>query len=133
MQKTIIFDDDKHLLNFEKMDTLHKEFLDIYNSVDISSIESIITKSKELLEHSKKHFLEEETLMEEYKYPTIKEHKDEHNKVLSEMEYFIKNSQSIFGKKMLKAYYVEKLPDWFDLHLLSMDSDLVHHLNKFMK
>lgn len=127
------FDDETHLLNFNQLDTLHKEFLDIYNSVDLNSVENIITKSKELLEHSKKHFLEEETLMEEYKYPTMREHKDEHNKVLSEMEYFIKNSHSIFGRKMLKAYYVEKLPDWFDLHLLSMDSDLVHYLNKFMK
>lgn len=133
MKTLKIFDNETHLLNFNQMDTLHKEFLDIYNSVDLSSLESIITKSKELLEHSRRHFLEEETLMDEYKYPTIREHKDEHNKVLSEMEYFIKNSHSAFGKKMLKAYYVEKLPDWFDLHLLSMDSDLVHHLNKSIK
>lgn len=129
MKKDMVFDDEKHLLKYEKMDSLHKEFVDIYNSANIESTQSIITKSKELLEHSKRHFLEEETLMDKYNYPTVREHKDEHNKVLAEMEYFIKNSQSIFGKKMLKAYYVEKLPDWFDLHLLSMDSDLVHHLN----
>lgn len=127
------FNNETHLLNYTQIDTLHKEFLDIYNSVNLDSLENIITKSKELLEHSKKHFGEEETLMEKYNYPTIKEHKDEHQKVLQEMEYFIKNSHSIFGRKMLKAYYVEKLPDWFDLHLISMDSDLVYYLNSFDK
>lgn len=54
------FEEDKHSLNYEKMDTLHKEFLDIYNSVDLRSKESINSKSIELLEHTKKHFAEEE-------------------------------------------------------------------------
>ncbi|XPV69867.1 MAG: bacteriohemerythrin [Halarcobacter sp.] len=130
MKKLKEFNKEKHLLNYEKMDDLHKEFLDIYNSVDLNSIESIITKSYELFEQSKRHFNDEEILMEQHNYSTMKEHKDEHSKVLAEMDYFIKNSQSMFGKKMLKAYYVEKLPDWFDLHLLSMDSDLASFLKK---
>ena len=35
MPKIKEFDKKKHLLNYEKMDTLHLEFLDIYNSVNI--------------------------------------------------------------------------------------------------
>jgi hypothetical protein len=31
MDKKIIFDEQKHILNFETMDTLHQEFIDIYN------------------------------------------------------------------------------------------------------
>jgi hemerythrin-like metal-binding protein len=100
------------------------------NSVDINSVESIVQKANELLEHSKRHFKEEETLMQLYGYPTIREHTDEHTKVLAELEYFIRNSHSMFGKKMLKAYYIEKLPEWFDLHLISMDSDLSSFLKK---
>jgi len=124
------FEDEKHLLNYDEIDLLHKEFLDIYNSVDPNNIDSIVTKSNELFEHSKKHFKQEEVLMEQYNYPTMREHKDEHSKVLAELEYFIRNAHSMFGKKMLKAYYFEKLPDWFDLHLLSMDSDLASFLKK---
>ena len=41
MPKIKEFDKKKHLLNYEKMDTLHLEFLDIYNSVNINSNESI--------------------------------------------------------------------------------------------
>ena len=44
------------------------------------------------------------------------------------MNYFINLSQNRFGINMLKAYYKEKVPHWFDLHLISMDSDLAHHL-----
>ncbi|MDZ7820271.1 MAG: hemerythrin family protein [Aliarcobacter sp.] len=125
------FDKSKHLLNYEKMDNLHMEFLDIYNSVNLNSIDSIKSKSMELLIHTKKHFSEEEKLMHRYDYPRIKEHKDEHEKVLAELEFFIKKSHSIFGMNILKSYYLEKLPHWFDFHLLSMDSDLTAHLNNF--
>jgi hemerythrin-like metal-binding protein len=120
----IQFNESKHLLNHNEIDTLHKEFLDIYNSVNASDIQSYIEKLKELYEHSIIHFTYEEEQMDKYGYPTSKEHKDEHNKVLAEMQYFISKSNTMIGRKMLQAYYKEKLPDWFDLHLISMDSDL---------
>ena len=125
------FDEAKHLLHYEKMDKLHKEFLEIYNSADINSKDSINAKATELLEHSKIHFAEEEKLMDRYDYPRIKEHKDEHNKVLSELWFFIDKSYSIFGMNILKSYYIEKLPYWFDYHLLSMDSDLSAHIKNY--
>ena len=121
-------DKKKHLLNYEKMDTLHLEFLDIYNSVNINSNESIKLKSTELFIHTKRHFLEEEKLMDRYNYPRSMEHKNEHNKVLAELQFFIDKSHSLFGMNILKSYYLEKLPYWFDYHLLSMDSDLSAYL-----
>jgi len=129
MKKLKEFEPQKHLLKFDSMDTLHQEFLDVYNSVDVNNINSFKDKLTILLAHSKKHFAKEEALMDEFGYLTHKEHKDEHNKVLAEMQYFLNLAQSSFGQKMLKAYYLEKLPSWFDLHLISMDSDLVHFLN----
>lgn len=128
MSKKISFEKEKHLLNNETMDTLHKEFIDIFNSIEILSSENFINKLSEILAHTKKHFSIEEEFMDKTSYPSIKEHKDEHNKVLAEMQYFLDNTNSNIGKKMLKAYYLEKLPEWFDLHLLSMDSDLAAHL-----
>lgn len=124
------FEKEKHQLNNDVMDELHHEFLDIYNGVDTNDIKSFQEKLTVLLAHSKKHFAQEEELMDEYNYPTSKEHKDEHNKVLAEMEYFLNLSRTPFGQKMLKAYYMEKIPSWFDLHLLSMDSDLAYFLKK---
>jgi len=124
------FENDKHNLNYEQIDTLHKEFLDIYNSADLNSVDDMRQKLAELLEHSKRHFNDEEILMEQFGYRAKREHIDEHKRILQEMEYFIKISCNRFGANMLKGYYKEKLPSWFDLHLMSMDSDLAYHLKK---
>jgi len=123
------FEDEKHLLKNELMDRLHQEFLDIYNSIDLNSTQSITNTLTKLYAHTQKHFQEEENLMESIDYPTKREHKEEHAKVLGEMNYFINMNPTIFGKKMMKAYYVEKLPYWFDTHLISMDSDLASYTN----
>ena len=127
------FENQKHLLKYNEMDEIHKEFIEIYNTVDKTSTLSFINKTKELLEHSKKHFSFEESLMDEFNYPTSREHKEEHQKVLHEMQFFLDKSNTMIGKQMLKAYYIEKLPDWFDLHLISMDSDLASFLKKSTK
>ena len=82
MPKIKEFDKKKHLLNYEKMDTLHLEFLDIYNSVNINSNESIKLKSTELFIHTKRHFLEEEKLMDRYSYPRSKESQKRYRKQL---------------------------------------------------
>ncbi|HHB95366.1 MAG TPA: hemerythrin [Campylobacterales bacterium] len=127
------FENEKHLLKNELMDRLHKEFLDIYNGVDLNSIQSIKNKLIELYKHTQKHFELEEELMDNIDYPTKREHKDEHAKVLSEMNYFINMNPTIFGKNIMKAYYIEKLPYWFDAHLISMDSDLASYSRNQMK
>lgn len=126
------FEDSKHLLNYEEMDTLHKEFVDIYNSLEDETAQSYKNVLMKLFEQSKRHFCHEETLMDKFNYPRVKEHKDEHNKVLAEMEYFISKSNSTMGQMLIKSYYKEKLTSWFDLHLISMDSDLSGFLKKTM-
>ncbi|WP_421717045.1 bacteriohemerythrin [Arcobacter arenosus] len=127
------FQDNKHLLKHNEMDEIHKEFIQIYNGADYNSIGSIINKTKELFEHTKRHFSYEESQMDQFNYPTSREHKEEHQKVLHEMQFFLEKSNTSIGKQLLKAYYKQKLPDWFDLHLISMDSDLAGFLKQFKK
>lgn len=128
MKTKMEFEENKHLLNFHDMDKHHIEFVDIYNTIDKSSISSYKNVASKLFEQTKIHFCEEEKLMDKNNYPRKKEHLDEHNKVLMEMEYFIKKADSKIGQMMLKSYLDEKLPSWFDLHLMTMDSDLAYYL-----
>lgn len=127
------FQKEKHLLDLDSMDKTHKEFIDIYNSLEDKSNESYKNVMLKLFEHTKVHFCEEEKMMEEFNYTRKKEHIDEHNKVLAEMEHFINRATSKMGLMMLKSYYREKLPSWFDLHLISMDSDLSAHIKGVQK
>lgn len=124
----MLFKNEKHTLGHNEIDETHQEFVNIYNSLKDSTTESYKNVMIKLYEHTKIHFCQEEQMMEEFNYPRKKEHIDEHNKVLGEMEYFINRSNSKIGQTLLKAYYDEKLPSWFDLHLISMDSDLTHHI-----
>ena len=57
MKELKLIKKENHLLNYEVMDNLHMEFIDIYNSVDINSNESIKSKAKALLGHSKNNFI----------------------------------------------------------------------------
>lgn len=125
------FNQQKHILNFKEMDEEHKDFLKILNEVNLNSSESIKNVASKLYEHTKVHFKHEEKLMDRYDYPRVKEHKDEHAKVLAELQFFIDKSYSVFGMSILKSYLSEKLPYWFDLHLISMDSDLAGYLKNF--
>ncbi len=118
------FINDKHILGNEQMDMLHKEFVDIYNSLENNEVESYKNVMAKLLEQSKRHFCQEEKMMEQFNYPRKRDHIDEHQKVLAEMEYFINKSNTKIGQMMMKSYFNEKLLSWFDLHLISMDSDL---------
>ena len=53
MKELKVLKKENNLLNYEVMDSLHMEFIDIYNSVDINSNDSIKSKSMALLMHSK--------------------------------------------------------------------------------
>jgi len=124
------YETSKHLLHLDEMDAHHKEFVDIYNSICKDDEEAYKNVMIKILEQTKVHFCHEEELMQKHNYPRIKEHSDEHKKVLHEMQYFIDKAHTVFGKNMLKSYYNEALPNWFDSHLLSMDSDLASFLKK---
>jgi hemerythrin-like metal-binding protein len=123
------FDDSKHLLNYDEMDSYHKEFVDIYNGFDENE-KNYKDVMQKILEQTKLHFAHEEEMMQKYSYPRINEHTSEHKKVIYEMQHFIERSNTMMGKKILQSYYHEALPSWFDTHLLSMDSDLANFLKK---
>jgi hemerythrin len=120
----LAFNEKIHVLNLESMDATHKEFIDLYNSTDIESFEDIKNKLMLIIEHSKNHFAKEEELMSTNGYPRIREHKDEHAKAIAEMNYFLGLSNNRFGLGMMKSYFLHKIPEWFNLHLMNMDSDL---------
>jgi hemerythrin len=124
------FNEKNHTLHVDIMDRDHKEFIRLYSVADTNSFEDIKNKFMVLIEHAKKHFKEEESLMENYDYPRIREHKEEHQKVIAEMEYFLALSSNRFGLGMMRSFYINKIPEWFNLHLLNMDSDLSAHVNK---
>ena len=116
-------------LDLSIMDDTHKEFLDFYTKLLSADDESFPVIFEEFVIHTSEHFLNEDKLMEESKFPAIKEHRGEHQRVLNELKYF---QEKVRSKKysFARFYIKDKIPDWFRQHLATMDSALAFHLKQ---
>ena len=120
----------EHLTGFENIDQTHEEFAALVNRLDTTTDKAeFLRLFGELYAHTEAHFQRENQLMDESRFPAIAEHKGEHQRVLGEMHQFYERSKRGFSQ-MGRAYVRERLPEWFSLHLQTMDRALVVHLSK---
>lgn len=120
---------DEFVLGHESMDGTHKEFVDLINRVDDIGDADFSSYFDELLEHTRRHFESELELMKSSRFLSLREHEDDHNRILAEMMQM----QRFANRGMIKiprAYIREKLPDWFGVHAASMDIALALHLKQ---
>lgn len=122
------FDDDL-LLGDVGMDHMHQEFLDLHARLLQAKGPEFAECFTALLEHTRRHFTSEEILMDATAFPSAAEHKADHQRLLGELDRF---SQRISAGStvMAKAWIKEQVPDWFVMHVLSMDSALAAHLQR---
>lgn len=76
----------------------------------------------ELLEHTRRHFAEEERLMQETGFPPYPIHKSEHDRVLAEMSARIERWHQDRDAEALREWIDQAVGDWFIGHVGSMDS-----------
>lgn len=116
-----------YLLGISEMDDTHGEFLTLLDRLQTADKTTFPTAFEDLLKHTSLHFENENELMMKTAFPAISEHRGEHNRVLrqfEEMAGLVRQGRI----QMAKAFVNELLPDWFDLHLKTMDSELARHL-----
>ncbi len=123
----ISWSDKEHSLNVDRMDDTHKEFTDLINKLYIAPDEEFRYLFDKLCNHTEKHFSQENELMLQTSFPAIAEHVDEHRRILAELNQFnkrVKKGLYSFGR----AYIRDTIPQWFSLHIITMDSALAAHL-----
>jgi len=109
------------------MDGYHQEFLSILSALPSMPDSVFPTLFAELVRHTREHFSNEETLMRETEYGLLREHLEEHRRVLGDLEVMLERAQR--GRMMMPREYVKNgMPEWFALHLATMDSALAAHL-----
>lgn len=112
-----------------QLDQDHARFIDLVNKMQTSSQTEFVRLFEQLLTHTEAHFERENALMSEYGFPAIAEHKGEHHRVLTELKRF----KQRVDKGMIamgRAYISELVPQWFVLHVTTMDRALDAHLNQ---
>ena len=125
----ITWDESTHPLGHASMDATHAVFVHLVNSLANSDQTTFMKLFIELQEHTLVHFAAEEVLMTQSGFPAIAEHISEHRRVLGEMAQLAKRVQK-GSLNFARAYVRERLPEWFALHLITMDQALVVHLQK---
>lgn len=127
MHKLIEDFERRYLLGLPEMDDTHREFVDLVNRLGEADKASFIPLFDELAKHTEAHFSAEDKLMEDSAFPAIREHRDEHQRVLGELARF--GQRVATGSVLMgRAYITQQLPKWFDLHAVTMDSALAAHL-----
>jgi len=74
-----------------------------------------------LFEHTRRHFAEEERLMQETRFPPYPMHKSEHDQVLANMAAQIERWQYGRDAVATRDWLGKAVGDWFITHVSTMD------------
>lgn len=108
---------------------MHLEFAQLVNALADANGSAFVELFTKLFEHSQAHFAREKELMESSQYASLAEHDSEHQRILGEMKQY-KRKVDKGAISFARAYVKDRLPEWFQLHLTTMDSALAFHLNQ---
>lgn len=123
------WDEARHHLGVDEMDATHREFVALLDALNQSDEAGYPFLFQKLVDHTRLHFAEEGRLMRLCRFPALGEHEGEHFRVLGELLQFNRAVQR--GRLPLARAYVKSgLPEWFDLHLATMDSALAAHMKQ---
>lgn len=114
-------------LDYTPIDHDHQEFIDLLNALDIAANSDFPVLFQQLYVHTEQHFDREAQLMRQSAFPAETEHSGEHQRVLGEFKQFksrIDKGLIGFGRSFVR----ERLPQWFGLHICTMDNALTTHL-----
>lgn len=127
--KKPIFDDTRHTLGMDEMDSVHREFIEQVAALIAAGNAEFPALFQALVNHTAAHFKAEGVLMRTAKYRGLPEHESEHHRILGELQQ-LNRSLKRGHLPLVRAYVKEGLPEWFDTHLAMMDAALVMHLKK---
>lgn len=123
------WDEARHPLNVAEMDAAHREFAELVNALAACPDSEFAERFKALMNHTRAHFAAEEELMLKSGFPALGEHSGEHKRVLDELMQFGRGLNR--GRAFLaRSYIASGVPEWFALHLATMDAALAAHLTK---
>lgn len=123
---------DRYTLGVEEMDGDHREFIALLEILNDAGDDEFPVMFQKLVDHIRLHFVREGRLMRLGKFLALGEHEGEHHRVLGELLQF--NRAVKRGRLPLARAYVKiGLPEWFELHLSTMDSALAAHIKVHLK
>lgn len=130
MKKLIIWNE-KYEIDRGIIDEQHKKLIELINELYAAFIDGnaqnvIKEVIDELVEYTKYHFKEEESMFERINYPERKRHKKEHTDFVDKVSSF-RDSIKI-GKLSLTYDVMNYLRSWLQNHILLSDKKYISYL-----
>lgn len=129
----MITQDQLPMLAVASMNDNHLEEILLVNKLDTiareNDLDGVATVLEEYLEHSIKHFAEEEQLMQEADYPDYFTHKGEHDRHIKELHALIRYFEKNRDPKAIYVHIEGGLSPWILHHIQTMDNEAA----KFIK
>lgn len=124
-----------YLIGEDGIDNEHQQLFDIANKAFELSEEENVNKDEvkqivvKLSSYIKKHFEHEELYMKEINYPQLEHHHEIHEKIINEMNLFIKEftNMSIVVFELKLAIFIEK---WLVQHIIREDGKIKSFLDR---
>lgn len=124
-------------VELEFMNQVHLEEIDMLNELaelfaarrEGKQVEQLLAgRLRALLEHTRQHFAQEEALMRQAGFPPYPVHKQEHDRILGELEALFDGWEVSGDSHALEHFLLTTLPDWMVRHVASMDKVTAHYL-----
>jgi len=120
-------------VNFEEIDNQHKKLIQLINKLHdamkkgkgSSILDDVL---KEMTDYAKYHFGTEEKFMEQFKFPELKEHKEQHHDFINKVGEFTEEMKDSKIGMSLKVMHF--LADWLKTHIINEDHKYVPYLKK---
>jgi hemerythrin-like metal-binding protein len=128
LQPTLTWSDDL-VLNMDKMDQTHREFVDMLAATETAPDDKLIDSFIDLLAHTEEHFSGENQWMQDVDFGPGGCHTDEHEMILKVMREALRRGQTD-GNLSLVRQLTGEIGVWFDGHAKSMDAVLAMYLKE---
>lgn len=105
-------------LGVDEVDAAHRQLLEQMNGLLNGSDSDVAQGMEALVTAMERDFREEETLMEQIVYPGIRAHMEQHARVLATLHRIAPGDVAAARAALVL------LPQWFELHLATLDTAL---------
>ena len=115
-------------LDLPLMDDTHREFVDLLAAVDAAADDAQFPAWRALVDHTQRHFDQEDRWMLETRFASGNCHSVQHKVVLEVMREGLKRAEA--GDHEILRMMSGELALWFPQHAQSMDAGLALHLRR---
>lgn len=116
------------VLGIDPMDKTHIEFVELLGQVEDASDADLLTKWRELINHTHVHFATEDKWMADTQFSVSNCHTTHHKAVLDVMREGLELGEQ--GHLNLVRKMAQELTTWFPMHADTMDAALAWHLKR---